>query len=181
MDQILNQSAFAEDLSKTVAFLNNKIPIWLYSLIMECISYAMVFVAVLGMAGNILIIITYTEIGFTESINISYCALAISDALCVSIVTWNAVCFIPDFVRMELPFIPREMVVPTGGAGSDIFFQTTAWITAGISLERCLCVVYPFKIRAFVTRRRTLFAVITIFTVICVPLIDFNLSYTSIR
>ena len=150
------------------------IPPWLYSLLMEYISYAMICVSVFGMAGNILIIITYIKIGFSESINISYCALGISDFLCVTFVTWNAICFIPAFSNWNTPFIPREFVIPTGGASTDIFCQTTAWITACISLERCLCVVCPFKVKTLVTRRRTLLIMITMSFVIVVPLIGLN-------
>ena len=150
------------------------IPPWLYSLLMEYISYAMICVSVFGMAGKILIIITYIKIGFSESINISYCALGISDALCVTFITWNAICFIPAFSNWNPPVIPREFVIPTGGASTDIFCQTTAWITACISLERCLCVVFPFKVKTLVTRRRTLFGVITISSVIIVPLLGLN-------
>ena len=163
-----------QNLSSSAGASNDDIPAWLYSLLMEYISYVMICVSVFGMTGNILIIITYIKIGFSESINISYCALSISDALCVTFITWNAICFIPVFSRWNPPYIPREFVIPTGGASSDIFCQTTAWITACISLERCLCVVFPFKVKTLVTPRRTLLIMITISFVIVVPLVGLN-------
>ncbi|GFR59317.1 chemosensory receptor B [Elysia marginata] len=153
------------------------IPAWFYSLLMEYLSYAMIGVSVFGMTSNILIIVIYVKIGFSESINISYCALGISDTLYVIFVTWNAICFIPAFARLNLPFIPSQVVVPTGGANSDIFLKTTAWITAWISVERCLCVMFPFKVRTFVTRGKTLFAIITMSFFIVVPLTGLNFAF----
>ena len=54
-------------------------------------------------------------------------------------------------------------MIPTGGFTSDIFQKTTAWITAFISFERCLCVVFPLKIKAIVKRRRTVGVIVIIF------------------
>ena len=143
------------------------LPVWLFTLLNQYISYAMVLVSVFGMIGNILIISAYAKIGFSESINISYCALGISDALSVPFMTWHAICFFPVFAKWN---ITRLIEVPTGGAPAEVFFMVTAWITACISLERCLCVLFPFKVKTFVTRRRTIMTIITIFTVITLPL-----------
>ena len=148
----------------------NDIPPWLFSLLMEYLSYAMICVAIFGIPGNILVIATYLRIGFAESINISYCALGVSDILCVVFLSWNAVCFMPTFAHSSIPIIAREVVILTGGFTSIIFCDITAWITAFISLERCLCVVYPLKIKSIVTHKRTVFVIIAIFTITAIPL-----------
>ena len=146
---------------------------WLYSLLMEYISYTMICMALFGLSGSILIIIIYTKKSFTESINISYCGLGISDFLCVVFATWNAICFIPAFSKRDVPFVPTEIVIPTGAASSEIFFHITAMITAYISLGRCLCVKFPFKVRKLVTRDRTMCVLIIIFLSNIVPLFSF--------
>ena len=130
----------------------------------------MISVSVFGMTGNILIICAYAKIGFTESINISYCALGISDALSIPFITWHAICFLPVLNNWNLP---RYLEILTGGAPAEAYYMTTAWLTACISLERCLCVVFPFKVKTLITPKRTLFAVITIFCVITVPIFCF--------
>ena len=150
-----------------------------FSLLMEYTSYTMVCVAVFGMAGNIFILITYAKIGFSESINISYFALGVSDILCVIFLTWNAICFIPAFADSNIPFISREFVIPTGGFTSDMFSKTTTWITAFISLERCLCVVFPLKIKTIVRRRTTILAISVIFVLTVLPLTGI-VSYTYV-
>ena len=141
-----------------------------FSILMECISYVMIGIAALGLAGNVLIIVTYLEIGFSESINISYFALSVSDILSIIFITWSAICFIPTFVDSEMPFIPREFVIPTGGHTTAMFQKTTAWITAYISLERCLCVVFPLKIKAIAMPRRTVVVISVIFSFAVLPL-----------
>ena len=61
-------------------------------------------------------------------------------------------------------------MIPTGGHTSAIFLKTTAWITAYISLERCLCVVFPLKIKTIVKRRRTIVVIVAIFSLTLLPL-----------
>ncbi|GFR85783.1 chemosensory receptor B [Elysia marginata] len=145
-------------------------PDWIFSLLMKYVSYAMISVAFFGMTGNILIIITFVKIGFSESINVSYCALCVADMLCVATLTWTAICFIPAFANANLPFVAAEMVIPTGGSMGDIFCGATAWITAFISLERCLCVVFPLKIKNIVKPRKTVYLIVAIFGMTIIPL-----------
>ena len=162
-----------------IGFLNNDIPGWLFSLLMEVTSYAMIAVAVFGLVGNIFILITYSKIGFSDSINISYCALSVSDIFCVVFMTWNGICFIPAFAASDIPFISSQIVIPTGGFPSDTFSKTTAWITAFISLERCMCVVFPLKIKSIAKAGRTVFVIIAIFTFTVLPLTSISLyTYT---
>ncbi|GFR59301.1 chemosensory receptor A [Elysia marginata] len=144
----------------------------LFSSLLGHISYVMIFIAFFGMLGNVLIIITFSKIGFTETINISYCALGLSDLLCVALFTYNAVCFLPAFANSNIPFLAREVVVPTGGATSDMFCEITAWITAFISVERCLCVVFPLKIKTIVSRRRTILTIVAIFFMAICPIMS---------
>ena len=66
-----NASASSDTLTGSAASSSKDIPPWLYTILMETISYATISVSVFGMTGNILIICAYAKIGFTESINIS--------------------------------------------------------------------------------------------------------------
>ena len=128
-----NASASSDTLTGSAASSSKDISPWLYTILMETISYATISVSVFGMTGNISIICAYAKIGFTESINISYCALAISDALSIPFITWHAICYLPVSRNWT-----RYLEIPTGGAPAGAYFLTTAWLTAFISLERCL-------------------------------------------
>ncbi|RUS73843.1 hypothetical protein EGW08_018387 [Elysia chlorotica] len=135
-----------------------------FSSVMEFISYAMICVALCGILGNILVIITYAKIGLSESINISYCALGVSDLLVVLSIAWGAVCYVPAFIESDVPFLPRQVVIITGDACIEMFGSCTAWLTAFISLERCLCVLLPLKFKDIITWRRSILIILTIFT-----------------
>ena len=89
------------------------IPDRTFSLLMEYSSYQMIFMAAFGLAGNILVIITYSKIGFSESIIKSYCTLGVSDILYTVFLTWNAICFIPAYSGTDVQLKPSVMVVPT--------------------------------------------------------------------
>ena len=103
----------APEISTNPVITDSYISPWLYSLLMEYISCTMICMALFGLPGTILIIIIYTKMGFTESINISYCGLGISDFLCVVFAIWNAICFIPAFSKWDVPFVPTEIVIST--------------------------------------------------------------------
>ena len=167
-DHFLRQNQTA--LFYSMALPDKDIPEGTFSLLMEYTSYTMICIAAFGLVGNILIIITYTSIGFSESINISYSALSISDIFCILFLTWHAICFVPAFSNSDIPFEARKFVIPTGGHTSAIFLKTTAWITAYISLERCLCVVFPLKIKTIVKRKRTIVVIVAIFSLTLLPL-----------
>ncbi|RUS71345.1 hypothetical protein EGW08_020888 [Elysia chlorotica] len=141
------------------------IPEWLISYIMDSINYAKVAVSFFGLIGNTIIIITLVKIGFATPINISFFALCISDCLCIVSIAWSAICNIPAFADSDLPFIARDVAIPSGGSQSNIFTGITAWITAFITLERCICVVFPLKIKKIVSPGKTLFSVCFIFIV----------------
>ncbi|RUS92166.1 hypothetical protein EGW08_000019 [Elysia chlorotica] len=143
--------------------------------LMEYISYATIFLALFGTVGNILILVAFFKIGFAETINISYSALCVSDMLCVAGFTFNAICYIPAFFKSDIPFIAMEVVIPTGGGTSDMFSEITAWITAYISLERCLCVVFPLKVKTIVKRKRTIIVLSAIFSMAAIPLMSIKL------
>ena len=103
----LDREEFFQILSATMGNLTDvsltskdDLPAWIFILLNQYVSGAMVFVSVLGMTlmtGNILIIATLAKIGFSEIINISYFALGISDAPCLPFITWHAICYLPFF------------------------------------------------------------------------------------
>ncbi|GFO29595.1 chemosensory receptor a [Plakobranchus ocellatus] len=127
------------------------------------LTYAYLFVGAMGIVSNILVILTYSKLGFSETINISYLVLAISD-LCSSVIrSWGAICFVFVLTETNLPFDPSSVSVTTGFYPSQGFEKTTAFITAFIALERCLCVQFPLHVKTIVTKRKTVISIVIIF------------------
>ncbi|CAG5125465.1 unnamed protein product, partial [Candidula unifasciata] len=71
--------------------------------------------------------------------------LAISDLGCLLPSVWTNLCYTPAFADLELSFEPSEIQYMTSGATHLALTQVSSWITAAITLERCLCVAMPLK------------------------------------
>ncbi|GFS09450.1 chemosensory receptor A [Elysia marginata] len=145
--------------------------------LMECLTYAIFTVGFVGITGNILILCTYWKVGFTDSINISYMAMAVSDLGCVASIVWSGLCWNPGF-NSVVAIEARDVVLPTGGFATTAFGKITAMITAFISLERCLCVVFPLKVKTLITRQRTIYFIALMYVVHVLPT---SLVYVVVR
>ncbi|GFN92635.1 chemosensory receptor b [Plakobranchus ocellatus] len=133
------------------------------------LTYATFFGAIVGIVSNFLVIVTYFKLGFSETINVSYLALGISDLFSSVIRSWGAICFLFVITNTYLPFDSSSLITTTSFYPGQGFEKTTAFITAFIAFERCLCVQFPLHVRTIVTRRRTIFSIVTIFLFGVVP------------
>ncbi|KAK3800227.1 hypothetical protein RRG08_005198 [Elysia crispata] len=131
-----------------------------FLLLMECLTYAIFSVGFVGIIGNTLIIMTFSKVGFSDSINMSYLAMAVSDMGCVASIVWSGLCWNSNFFDSVIAIEAREVVLPTGGFSTTAFGKITAMITAFISLERCMCVVIPLKVKTLITRKRTVYFIV---------------------
>ncbi|GFN92643.1 chemosensory receptor a [Plakobranchus ocellatus] len=127
------------------------------------LTAACLFVGTMGIVSNVLVILTYSKLGFSETINISYLVLAISD-LCSSVIRcWGAICFVFIVTEANVPFDPSSLPVPTSFYPAQGFEKTTAFVTAFIAFERCLCVQFPLHVKTIVTKRKTVYSIVIIF------------------
>ena len=140
-----------------------------YTSILYGLSCSLICTGATGMIANIIVIATYIKMGFKESINISYCALGISD-LGVTITTcWGGITNILILTDAKLPFSPLDISDFTVFWPLEGLEKTTTCITAYITLERLLCVVFPLHVKTIVTRRKTVFVLVSIFLFVFGP------------
>ncbi|RUS79275.1 hypothetical protein EGW08_012962 [Elysia chlorotica] len=119
-------------------------------------SYLSFPIGVVGLSGNVIIMFAYQRIGLNSSINVSYFALALSDLFCVLCNMWMALCFVPAFSRFAYRYFTVHSISSVTGAWtSECFARITAYITALISVERCVSVARPLKVGSLFTRQRT--------------------------
>ncbi|GFO30999.1 chemosensory receptor b [Plakobranchus ocellatus] len=137
-----------------------------YITLIAFFSYTILIVGIFGAVSNILIIVTYAKIGFSETINISYLALGISDLGAVMTRIWGAMTFVFAITNTNLPFDPTEIAIVTAFWPGQGFEKTSAFVTAFIAFERCLCVQFPLHVKRMVTKKRTVFILITTFTLV---------------
>ncbi|GFO50202.1 chemosensory receptor a [Plakobranchus ocellatus] len=140
-----------------------------FLLLINLFIYILISAAIVGIVANALVIITYTKIGLSETINISYLALGICDLSTSVVRFWGSLCFAFDITKTELPFDPASVLVTTAFFPGQGFEKTTAFITAFIALERCLCVQFPLHVRTIVTRRKTIISIVIISIAVFVP------------
>lgn len=73
-------------------------------------------------------------------------ALSVSDLCCLVTLSLMNIGFTPDVVEADLPFDPKEVVYLVAATPHFTFSRVTSWITAFITMERCLCVLVPLKV-----------------------------------
>ncbi|KAK3768962.1 hypothetical protein RRG08_060398 [Elysia crispata] len=108
-----------------------------------------------GVITNVINIAVFVKLGFNETSNISLLTLALSDLLTTILTIWGTLCITPGFTDAELPFLPTEIAQLTGAGLSVFIIRCSAWVTAFISFERCLCILIPLKVKKWVTPKTT--------------------------
>ena len=140
-----------------------------YTAILFGLSCPLICTGAIGVIANIIVIATYIKMGFKESINISYCALGISD-LGVTITTcWGGITNILILTDAKIPFSAIDISDFTVFWPLEGLEKTTTCITAYITLERLLCVVFPLHVKRIVTRRKTVSVLVSIFLLVFGP------------
>ncbi|GFS03353.1 chemosensory receptor A [Elysia marginata] len=112
--------------------------------------------SLLGIVSNTANIIVYVKMGLSETANISLLALSTCD-LIVSI------CLLLS-INCVNPLLLAITQLPSGASLKEITYAVTsvmynslglgACVTAILSAERCLCVIFPLKVKSIVTARR---------------------------
>ncbi|GFO04175.1 chemosensory receptor a [Plakobranchus ocellatus] len=136
------------------------------------------FFSVLGVGTNILNILVFIKMGLQETTTISMLALAVSDLICCIMAFWTYLCYVPAFRDMPgLPFQSVEVSLETGQTFRPYVIRTGALITAFITLERCLCVVIPLKVKNIITLSATRVLIVVIYIITIVPYIAHPMLY----
>lgn len=74
-----------------------------------------------------------------------------SDLCCLVTLIWGSVCYSPGLFAADVSFEPLEIAYLSSGIPHTTFTRVTGWITALITLERCLCITAPLKVGSYCT------------------------------
>ncbi|CAG5133307.1 unnamed protein product [Candidula unifasciata] len=127
-------------------------------------------ISVLGIVANILNIVVFLKQGFNDTVNISLFALAVSDLCALITLQWVNLLRNPLFIY-RVPFLPDEVQHLTAAWPHACFARITSWITVYITLERCLCVVVPLKVKRIVNPTVAVCVLVSIFLVMFLTLL----------
>lgn len=141
--------------------------------IMTIVNYVVLCtgVSLFGIATNTINILVFLRQGFKETITISFLGMAISDLLLQVMTLWVSVSSNPWLQNANIPFKGLDLFFFLGAWIQITATRITSWITAFVTLERCLCVIMPLKIKNIITTLRTKVIVVTIFFVYIIGLI----------
>lgn len=135
--------------------------------ILSLVNYVIIsgVISVLGIAFNIVNIVVFIKLGFTDTVNISLLALAVAELQSLLPLVWNGVGYNPILINRHRN-INFEMILYITAAWPHICFsRIAAWLIAFVTFERYLCVALPLKVKTIISPRRTRATVVSIFAI----------------
>ncbi|GFR74722.1 chemosensory receptor B [Elysia marginata] len=118
-------------------------------------------VCTLGIVSNIINLLVYHRIGFKESIIVSLLALTISDLGLVILQLYLNFSQYPALRKSsDVGLYLYELSYSYLGVLRSCFTRISTWITVLITIERCVCIVFPTKVRDIFTPKKSAIIVV---------------------
>ena len=169
----VSESKVSDHLSPANPLINNEV----YNKFVICALPFIQFFNVIGIITNIITIIVFAKLGRAESTNISFQALGICDLILSVLSFWTYTNSTLRLSKIDVPFDTSTVHILTGTALWNFVVRWGALITAYISLERCLCVLKPLKVRRILTPKVTTVAVMVMFVFTVGPAVYLHFKY----
>ncbi|XP_059138925.1 lysophosphatidic acid receptor 4-like [Physella acuta] len=139
------------------------IPGWILDVLLGTNAIFGELLTIFGIIGNIINIIIFYKLGFTDTVNITLTFLALTDlGALVTLQAFN-VLVNPWFLQLDVNIIPLDIAVMVSFYPHNYFIRVCGFITAFASVERCLCVVFPLKVKRWVTTKVVVVTNVTIY------------------
>ncbi|CAL1534771.1 unnamed protein product, partial [Lymnaea stagnalis] len=122
-------------------------------------------IGLFGVGANVINMAVFVRQGLTNSINISFFAMAVSDLCALVTLLWLNICLNPYIANVDSPIVFVEIQYLTAGWPHGCAARITSWITAYVTAERCLSIVLPLKVKQIVTPRRTTVILVLIYVI----------------
>ena len=118
----------------------------LYALLdIVLVQYLLTTISSFGIITNLINILVYARMGTSDTSNLNFLALSVSDLITVLYMLITAAGHIPELANLDLPVSPislQNILVPVVYPA----MAYSSWITALISTERCFCIAYPLQV-----------------------------------
>ncbi|KAH9503174.1 hypothetical protein Btru_070160 [Bulinus truncatus] len=137
-----------------------------------------VSVGAFGVVTNIICLKVFWTMGFKDTINVSFFAIALADLGCLLCLLWMGICYNPLFAYADVNFDSRSVQYLTGGWPKFYFTRVSGLITAYVTFERCLCTTMPLKVKVVLTPRRVSFIHVIIYVINALVIVP---TYVSTR
>uniref|UniRef100_A0A2C9LXQ6 G-protein coupled receptors family 1 profile domain-containing protein n=1 Tax=Biomphalaria glabrata TaxID=6526 RepID=A0A2C9LXQ6_BIOGL len=129
-----------------------------------------------GTVGNCLNIVVFLRQGLRKSMNLSLFSISVSDFLGLVLQIWHNFCLNPYVGQIESPLDFMQIQYLTAGWPNVTAVRITGWTTAFMTLERCLSIAMPLKIKQVITFSRSLCIITVIYVLNLTALTPLYLS-----
>ncbi|RUS78928.1 hypothetical protein EGW08_013306 [Elysia chlorotica] len=126
--------------------------VWLRNTLLAVNGVLLLLLSLAGLVTNALNMLVFGKTGLNTGINISFFALSAADFACAALYVLEAVIMVDmsHLVRLPVDIVDLEYVVSYWLVSVVSF---ASWVTGIISVERCLCIVMPVRVKRIVTRK----------------------------
>lgn len=122
-------------------------------------------ISIVGVITNLLNMAILPKLGLKDSMSVGLFSLSFTNFLVTCIQMASCVSFMLDLVCLNTGIDTRVLGYYTLGWAISALYEVSCWITAFVSVERCYCVISPFKVKQVFTRSRCIGAVMTIYLI----------------
>ncbi|XP_059173138.1 uncharacterized protein LOC131953786 [Physella acuta] len=146
--------------------------------IIDILFFAVIIfvISIMGSVANIINIIVFIKQGFQETVNISLMALTLSDLGSLLTLVADGIILIISKNWPDAPFNMNDVCYMLGVLPHAMFVRVSWLITSFITIERCLCVTMPLKIKRYVTASKTVAVIVCIYVCVFVGLSPYQLE-----
>ncbi|KAK0056290.1 tachykinin-like peptides receptor 86C [Biomphalaria pfeifferi] len=155
-DELLNKSVYKRRISTENDNVND------FDLDIIVITIPTTLVVMLDLMSNMINILVFVAQGLETSVNISLFTISLMDLVRIVFLLISIFYLKPFADLMEVPESLFEVFYVTVASPLGSAIRITLHITVYIAIERCLCVVFPIKIKRIITRKTTVCIILAI-------------------
>ncbi|BFZ09213.1 hypothetical protein BsWGS_12252 [Bradybaena similaris] len=122
-------------------------------------------VSLSGVISNFTNAIVFLKLGLKDSMTVGLFALSFTDCLVTLLQVSSCMCYLAQSLYPRSPINLWALGYFVFGWIINSMYQVSCWITVTVSLERCICVVSPFKVKQIFTRLRCALAILVIYVI----------------
>ncbi|KAH9505319.1 hypothetical protein Btru_059251 [Bulinus truncatus] len=130
-----------------------------------CNSVVCSLIGAFGLGANVTNILVFYRNGLSNSVNMSFFFRSASDVMRILSILWSGVSLNPYVDSLQAPVRFGDVFYATGGMVSSCTTRVTVCITVYVTLERCLCVLLPLKVKTIFTPGRTLLVMVLVYVI----------------
>lgn len=134
--------------------------------------------AVVGLVSNLVSMVIYATVGLKDSMSVSLFALSFTDFAASVIQSMMAATYLASEIYPSSPVDLQVIAFVFMGWSLNAGHLISCWLTAFISVERCLCVVTPFRVKQIFTVQRSVIVLLVIYLIHVSTLLPVFISET---